>query len=359
MRRGMLALIAILAVLGWTGRGVIAQGDGVGANQVGQPVTIYNAAGDEVAEITVTEVIDPFEDYEEFSPPTEGQRYLLVAVTVENTGDAPFDMESYYLYLLDSLGRATSPTFALRTQDSMDEYPDLVTGPIDSGDEISGAIIFAVPTDTDLVQIVYWAYTDVQQLYLLADISGGGSQESGAGDEEASPVAEESPESVTDVIERGDEKPVFGDGDEEGPTPTEADEDTGPTGDVEATDEACAWAEDTLDRVNTLQPVGEELQAMGSGDIDVERVREIADELTDAADEQRNSDPPAGLEEASDNIADALDLYADLLNAAADAEESGDTSGLGDAAANINEANQLIQDAGEVTGPLLNACGVS
>src|SRR5262245_43862487 len=134
MRRGMLALIAILAVLGWTGRGAIAQSDGIGPNAVGEPVTIYNAAGDEVAKITVTEVLDPFEDYEEFSPPAEGQRFVLVAVTVENTGDAPFDVESYYFNVLDSFGRATSYTFVLRTQESMDEYPDLASGPIDPGD---------------------------------------------------------------------------------------------------------------------------------------------------------------------------------------------------------------------------------
>ena len=91
-------------------------------------------------------------------------------------------------------------------------------------------------------------------------------------------------------------------------------------------------------------------------DVDIERVREIADQLADEAEAQRDSDPPAEAEEASEQIADALDTYADALNAVADAVEEDEVVDTTALLADIEDANDLIEEAGTVTAPLLEAC---
>src|SRR5665811_766101 len=55
----------------------------VGSTQVGEPVTIYNADGIAAAQVTVAEVIDPFEDWEQYLAPQVGQRYVVVTLRIE------------------------------------------------------------------------------------------------------------------------------------------------------------------------------------------------------------------------------------------------------------------------------------
>ncbi len=121
----------------------------------------------------------------------------------------------------------------------------------------------------------------------------------------------------------------------------------------------CDWAEATLDRLNALAPAGAELQGMDDDDADPDRLREIADDLVDAAAEQRDSDPPAVAEEANEQIADALDLYADALDVVAGAIDEGETPDTLALLADVEEANGLIADAGEITAPLLAECSLS
>ena len=126
MRRAMRVIAVMLAITGLAGNGLVeAQEGGFGTNPIGEPVSIFNVDGDEVAQVTVEEVIDPFEDWEEFGEPAEGERFVLAAITVENTGERPYEFSQYDFYLLDSLGRAGSANFVSRSEDSIDEYPDL------------------------------------------------------------------------------------------------------------------------------------------------------------------------------------------------------------------------------------------
>ena len=98
---------------------------------------------------------------------------------------------------------------------------------------------------------------------------------------------------------------------------------------------------------------------MGDEDeLDIERLREIAGQLADEADAQRESDPPAEAEEANEQIADALDTYAEALDAVADAVEDGEDVDTAALLADIQDANDLIEEAGAVTAPLLEACDV-
>lgn len=350
MRRGVLALVTImvLALVGFGGLGARAQalaqdGAAFGSNQIGDTVTVVNAEGDPIAEVSVTEVIDPFEDYDEFSAPLEDERFVLAVIEIENTGERPFEFSHYDFYILDSLGRASSSNFSSRTEDSIEEYPDLVSTDMNAGESVSGAILYRVAADAELVQLYYSFYSDVSHLYLLADLSDLSGQADDADD--------------TGDADADAETPTADDTDD---ADTDADVDATPasdTGDASAAD--CDWAEVTLDRLTGLQPVGEELQGMEDADADPERLYEIADDLAAAASDQRDSDPPAFAEDANEQIADALDTYADALEAVADAIEAGEEPDTVALLADVEAANELIEDAAAVTGPLLEECGAS
>ena len=174
MRRVMLVIAVMMAIIGLAGNGrVVAQEGGFGTNPIGEPVPIYNVDGDEVAEVTVEEVIDPFEDYEEFGEPAEDERFVLAEITVENSGDRPFEFNLYNFYVVDSLGRATSSAFVSRTEESIEEYPDLESTNMNQGESVTGAILYRVAADAELTQLYYSFYGDIQMFYALADLSGG------------------------------------------------------------------------------------------------------------------------------------------------------------------------------------------
>lgn len=346
MRHAMLIVAVVVALAGLAGSGrVAAQDGGFATNPVGEPVTIYNVDGDPVAEVTAEEVIDPFEDYEEFGEPADDERFVLAAITVENTGDRPFEFSPYDFFLLDSLGRASPSTFVSRTDDSIDEYPDLESTNMNSGETVSGAVLYRVAADAELLQVYYSFYDDIPQLYFLADLSGGATGAGADDEDDRNTEDDDQDERTPDATDDEDER-----------TPDATDDEEDADSAVEPTEENCAWAEDTLDRLSALQPVGTELQGMDDEDIDVERVREIADQLAEEAEAQRDSDPPAEAEEASDQIADALDTYADALYDVADAVEEDEVIDTTALLADVQDANELIEEAGTVTAPLLDAC---
>ena len=143
----------------------------VGSNKVGKPVTIYNADGQEAAEITVTEVIDPFEDWSDYGEPQQDERYVIATIKIEVTGKRPFEFVVYNFFVLDSFGHLFSLGYVSRSDSSTVEKPDLEDGNLLPGEEVTGAIAFRVPVDAELTQVVYTGYNEVQQLYLLADLT--------------------------------------------------------------------------------------------------------------------------------------------------------------------------------------------
>ena len=106
-------------------------------------------------------MIDPFEDYEEFGEPADSERFVLAAITVENTGERPYEFSQYDFYLLDSLGRAGSANFVSRSEDSIEEYPDLESTNMNGGETVSGAVLYGWPRTPTWTQLYYSFYGDV------------------------------------------------------------------------------------------------------------------------------------------------------------------------------------------------------
>lgn len=175
MRRIWLAFALLVLSSGMSGVAAQPVPTPVGMNPVGQPLPIYNAEGVESAQITVTEVIDPFEDWAEYYDPQVTERYVVVTLQIENTGERPFEFQPYDFTLLDSVGRLHTGGFPFRSPAAVAAVPDLAEASMLPGETVTGALNFTVPADALLAQVVFMFYAEGQHLYLLADLTGGAS----------------------------------------------------------------------------------------------------------------------------------------------------------------------------------------
>jgi hypothetical protein len=140
-----------------------------GDSAAGDPVTFVNEQGDEVAQITVEEIIDPFDDYEEGYEPERGARYAAVRFTIEATGEDPVPVSSSNFSLQDSQGFWLGTTTVTRTAEQESEAPPLEDTELAPGDSASGLLTFIVFEENAVDQIIWQPTGD--RLITLADAS--------------------------------------------------------------------------------------------------------------------------------------------------------------------------------------------
>lgn len=122
--------------------------------ELGDIVTASDVEGNDYAAISVTEYVDRFEDYDEFSAPERGQRVVAVTVEVEN--------------LIANDGIDLGPeTFSLVTADGFQIFNGYTTPSDDSdvealestrlggGETGGGTIFFIVPEDAEITGIIF------------------------------------------------------------------------------------------------------------------------------------------------------------------------------------------------------------
>lgn len=108
--------------------------------------------GDKVAvkgmTVTVNEVRDPAQPTT-ISTPKQGNRFVAVDVTIENTDTKPASYNALYATVKDTAGRQYDTTFT----DVVN--PALSAGNNSPGDKIRGWVVFEVPTDAKLATFKY------------------------------------------------------------------------------------------------------------------------------------------------------------------------------------------------------------
>jgi Domain of unknown function (DUF4352) len=179
--RNMHRLLLMIAVMAMLATGSVATAlaqdatpsAGGGMNAVGDPlvgtaVPYIGSDGNEIAKITVDEVIDPFEEYDPSFSPERGSRLVGVIVTVENTGTRPHEVNPFDFLIQDDQGFLYGDTFVALTEEAEAEYPELESDDLADGDSVTGFLAFEVLADTSLVQIFYSPESD--RLITLADI---------------------------------------------------------------------------------------------------------------------------------------------------------------------------------------------
>jgi hypothetical protein len=114
--------------------------------------------------IVVSELEDPFDDLAEGYEPAEDARYVLMTVSFEATGDAPFDADPYDLILRDGEGFLWATASVPRAEESP---PDLQSQTMAPGNRISGVVGFQIPEDAELAEL-FWQ-PESGRLVLLTD----------------------------------------------------------------------------------------------------------------------------------------------------------------------------------------------
>jgi hypothetical protein len=268
---------------------------------LGEAVPLPDSEGG-VGSVTVSEVVDPFEDIDPTQLPPEGTRLVLVTLVYENTGDGRFFIEPYGLVLQDANGNLWSSTSVTRLEGS-EIVPDLSSAQLAPGDRVSGALVFAVPVGVALAGVYDSPVSG--QLVQLADLRAGEGEAATepSTEEIATPIAEESASTATGV--------------------------------------ACAelevWLAATRDRIARAAEMSVEDAELE----DPESLAAHVAEYADLAEAQRTTDVPANAEAVNKALVATLNAYGASIQQILDANDSGE-----DATLELTEAMNTFNAAG-------------
>lgn len=108
--------------------------------------------------ITVTEVVDPFEDAPAGAEPAAGSRYVLLTVSIENSGDGLFAVNPTAFGLRDVQGYLWGTTSVQRGENIV--VPDLQFQDLAPGSRISGIVGFELPVGVEIADVLYQPTSD-------------------------------------------------------------------------------------------------------------------------------------------------------------------------------------------------------
>src|ERR671917_1004130 len=106
------------------------------AAQEGDSVPVTDEEGAAVGSITVTEVIDPFTEFDPAYPPEEGGRYVAVNVAFDANAGNRFDITPYSIVLQDDAGFLWTQTSVVLADDAL--VPELTSQTLAPGSRVTG-----------------------------------------------------------------------------------------------------------------------------------------------------------------------------------------------------------------------------
>lgn len=281
----------------------------------GTPVSILNTSGAPMADVTVNGVTDPFTGHDSFSAPPRGSRYILLDVTVTNTGSGVLSVSPSDFWVVDAEGFVLSSTFVTRTDTTL---PDFNYVDLNPGDSLQGAIIYSVFEGVPPAQ-VNWGdgYTT---LSVVADLS--------AGMGPAQPISQ--PPAATEVTG----------------APTAA-----ATTAAVASNPDCAglveWGLDLLDRITRAGELTAPFQDGDVSDLTAAQLADIAAQLRVMGDEQAASNTPAAAAEINTIMVDQFYYpLADVVDDIATAVAEGNMAGAMTAMQNAQSLSSVFADGG-------------
>lgn len=155
INRFFAALIA-LTLLAGTVFTVSAQNDATpearAESGTGDEIVVVDQDGDDLARFTISEIQDPFKDYEDFSAPERGTRYLAVMMTIENLGERDLDFNTFDLILRDEDGFIYGTAFVSLPDGGPAE---LESESLATGDSLEGIVIFSLLNDAAPSDLFY------------------------------------------------------------------------------------------------------------------------------------------------------------------------------------------------------------
>lgn len=151
---------------------------------LGNVVSAVGPEGTEVSRLAVARLVDPFTSYDPASPPQRGSHFVLLSLTIKNTGTRSLTFDPQHILLQDANGFLYGPTSIQRPQKATASEPDLTHKDLAPGSQISGDVGFTVLNGAKLTRVYYQPTND--QLIVLADLIAGTSN---AGSGGATPAA--------------------------------------------------------------------------------------------------------------------------------------------------------------------------
>jgi hypothetical protein len=133
----------------------------------GTETSVFDSSGEEIGAVSVDDVTTDFQKTDKAIKPARGMMTVAIQVTVAASGEVEVQPSASSFYLVDDFGIVYYPNYYYdRTQESLDQYPDLPTDTLTAGGEASGYILFEVPRDA---QVSYETYQpDYSLFYLLS-----------------------------------------------------------------------------------------------------------------------------------------------------------------------------------------------
>src|SRR5688500_3366440 len=138
------------------------------AAQEGDAVPVADEAGAAVGSITVTEVVDPFVDFDPAYPPEEGGRYVAVNVAFDADAGNRFDIAPYAIVLQDDAGFLWNQASMVLAEDAL--IPELSSQDLGPGSRVTGVVGFLVPEGRAPARILY--QPESSRLIPLHDLTG-------------------------------------------------------------------------------------------------------------------------------------------------------------------------------------------
>jgi hypothetical protein len=123
--------------------------------------------------VSVSEILDPFDDYPEGQDAQDGARYVSLTITIENIGSVPLSVHPNTLLLQDSDGYLWSYASVPRGSDVV--VPDLQAQELAPGSRISGVVGFQIPDDAAVSNILL--QPENGRIIALAQPDSGGSDD--------------------------------------------------------------------------------------------------------------------------------------------------------------------------------------
>jgi hypothetical protein len=294
---------------------------------VGTTVAFLGVEGTEAGQITIEDVVDPFANYDPSSPPQRGSHYVLVTVTLANTGTRPLDVDPGDLYLVDADGFVVGDANIRRPDNATP--PDFDRAELAPGAETTGVIGYQVLNGTTPAAVVYLPDNDRLITAAVLGEAAGPRPTPRAGLATVTPAA--------------------------GATATT----TRPTAAAIDCAAVSAWFTPSDERFNRLTQIVSSLPDLTTATAaDVPAIRQAAEEIAALAEEQQNSQPPPEAEAFNDVIVTYLTGISQVLTFLADAIEAGDPAQQIVAIANLGELDQQFQTDGlPLFNELNEACG--
>jgi hypothetical protein len=160
---GLLVCAIVISGFSWAAPSASAQAD----TALGTAVPVSNADGVPVGSISVTEVVDPFTDFDPAYPPEAGGRFVVVYAAFDADAGERFDIEPWSIVLQDEDGYLWDQASVSLPEDAL--IPELSNQTLAPGSRITGIVGFVLPEGSVPARVFY--QPESTRLVLLADVS--------------------------------------------------------------------------------------------------------------------------------------------------------------------------------------------